>query len=132
MLEINPDVVLCLGLAADRNSVTPELVAINYYHSLEPDCDGQIVQEKKLHPAGPPAYFSSIPAREIAQAISNTGVPSKVSTTAGTYVCNQTMYELAKRIDESSKKIPWGFIHVPSNLPQEDLRVAVTAAIEHL
>lgn len=130
LLEVNPDVVLCLGLAADRTHVTPELVAINYYHSQEPDNDGQVVLEKVLCPSGPPAYFSSLPAREIAEAINQKGIDAKVSTTAGTYVCNQTMYELAKRLEGSAKKVPWGFIHIPPDLSDSDLRLAVTTAIE--
>lgn len=132
MLETKPDAVLCLGLASDREQVTPELVAINYYHSLEPDNDGKVITETKICPDGPPAYFSSIPARQIAQAINAKGVPAKVSTTAGTYVCNQTMYELGKRMDGNPNKIPWGFIHVPANLDDQALRLAITTAIENL
>ncbi len=130
LLEVRPDAVLCLGLAADRAHITPELVAINYYHSQEQDNDGEIVLEKVLCDEGPPAYFSTLPARKISQAISELGIPSKVSTTAGTYVCNQTMYQLAKSLESFGKKIPWGFIHIPNNLSQADLNRALVKAIE--
>ena len=132
LLETRPDAVLCLGLAADRTEVTPELVAINYFHSKEADNDGEIVKETKLYAEGPPAYFSSVPARAIADAICQKGVPARVSTTAGTFVCNQTMYELGKRFEKSERKIPWGFIHVPGNLSKDQLKTAVTTAIELL
>lgn len=130
LLEVRPDAVLCLGLAADRKHITPELVAINYYHSQEEDNDGEIVLEKVLCGEGPPAYFSTLPARKMSQAIADSGIPCKVSTTAGTYVCNQTMYQLAKRLESFEKKVPWGFIHIPNTLDQETLSAALKKAIQ--
>lgn len=130
MLETRPDAVLGIGLAADRTEITPELVAINYFHSQEPDNDGETILERKLYPQGPPAYFCTFPARQIAEALQQKEIPARVSTTAGTFVCNQNMYELGKRFDNPDKKTPWGFIHVPANLTQDVLAEAVRTAVK--
>jgi len=41
------------------------------------------------------------------------GIPSHLSYTAGTYVCNDVMYSLLYMLDKKYKDIKGGFIHVP-------------------
>jgi pyroglutamyl-peptidase len=70
----------------------------------------------------------------MAAAIEKLGLPGTVSNTAGTFVCNDTLYTLLHHYRNSSVKV--GFIHVPQlpqqgspSLPLEDTLRAVTAAI---
>lgn len=41
------------------------------------------------------------------------GLAAEISNSAGTYVCNHTMYECLYRIEHSGLKTRAGFVHVP-------------------
>lgn len=137
-----PDAVLCLGQAGGRSSLTPERIAININDARLPDNDGQQPVDELIFRDGPDAYFSTLPVKAMAKAIHDTGVPSEVSNSAGTYVCNQTMYGLLYFINHEFPGIRGGFLHLPyyseqtagnpgkPGLPLEDLVKGVTAAIE--
>lgn len=43
----------------------------------------------------------------------NSGIPSSVSNTAGTFVCNHIMYGVLYAIDKRYHNMRGGFIHVP-------------------
>jgi pyroglutamyl-peptidase len=42
----------------------------------------------------------------------------RLSTTAGTYLCNATLYTLLSLIERTGRPIPCGFIHLPY-LPEQ-------------
>lgn len=109
--EMCADAVICLGQAAGRSEVTPEFVGINLRHASIPDNAGAQPQDMPVDPAGPAAYFSTLPVREMVQAISDLGIPAKVSYSAGTYVCNDVLYTLMHAL--SSGEVRAGFIHLP-------------------
>jgi len=111
--EHTPDVVIATGLANGRSSVTPERVAINLEDARIPDNAGDQPTERSIETSGPAAYWSGLPVAAISAAISGAGIPSSVSTTAGTYVCNSVMYRLLASVRGSG--VAAGFIHVPSS-----------------
>ena len=61
---------------------------------------------------GPVAYWSTLPIKAIVRALQQRGLPSSVSQTAGTFVCNHVFYSLMHEL-RGQKKIRGGFIHVP-------------------
>lgn len=126
----NPDAVLSLGLAADRIEITPELAAINFFHCEDPDNDGLVVRAKILFENEDKAYFSTIDVYKIVEELKSMKIPAKVSTSAGTYVCNQAMYLTGRELKRLNKDIPWGFIHIPPFLDQALLRKALTRVIQ--
>ncbi|SFH77838.1 Pyroglutamyl peptidase [Pisciglobus halotolerans] len=75
-------------------------------------------------------------------AVREAGIPSGVSNTAGTFVCNHIMYQVQYMIDKEFPNIKGGFIHVPFipeqviNKPGQpamsltDMTKGLTAAIE--
>ena len=136
--EMNPDFILCIGQAGGRAEVTPELVAINLRHASIPDNNGNQPKDEPIKAGAPAAYFSTIPARKIADAINAAGVPSKLSYSAGAYVCNDLLYTLLSHYENSNTKV--GFIHIPYSTEQEkspsmdmpDIIKALTEAIENL
>lgn len=136
--EINPDFILCIGQAGGRAEVTPELVAINLRHASIPDNNGSQPKDEPIKAGAPAAYFSTIPARKIADAINAAGVPSKLSYSAGAYVCNDLLYTLLSHYENSNTKV--GFIHIPYSTEQgkspsmdmPDIIKALTVAIENL
>ncbi len=116
--EHRPDVVLCIGQAGGRSGITPERVAINIMDAKSPDNAGNQPQDMPIEPDGPAAYFSTLPIREMVQAMNNAGIPASISNTAGTYVCNQLMYGLLHLQHTHYPNMRAGFIHVPC-LPEQ-------------
>lgn len=113
---LSPDGILCVGQAGGRAKITPELVAINLRHASIPDNAGARPQDTPIVPEGPDAYFSTLPARELARAIEAAGLPAALSYSAGAFVCNDLFYTLLHRYRQTKTLV--GFIHVPY-LPQQ-------------
>lgn len=136
--EIAPDVILCIGQAGGRNAITPELVGINLRHAAIPDNNGNQPIDEPIVAEGAAAYFSTLPVRSMAEAINAAGVTSRLSYSAGAYVCNEVLYTLLSHYHTSRTRI--GFIHVPyateqgkePAMPLESMVKALTVAIEHL
>lgn len=132
--EIQPDVILCIGQAGTRDAVTPERIAVNIRDARIPDNAGFQPGGEPVAPDGPAAYFSTVPVREMAQAIRDVGLPGRVSNSAGTFVCNDVLYSLLRRYHGTSVRV--GFIHVPwlpeqgaPSLPLEQTVRALETAI---
>lgn len=130
--EFNPNVVISFGLAADRNKVTPELVAINYQHSNTQDNAGMIRKFKKINPTGKESFFTTLPLENILRHLDKADIPASLSTTAGTYVCNTVMYSGLKKIQQDKRDCISGFIHIPNTLTTEQLKTALIACINSL
>lgn len=109
--EIKPDVILSIGQAGGRSAITPEKVAINLRHASIPDNAGNKPSDEPIVSGGETAYFSTLPVRRIAEAISASGITAQVSYTMGTYVCNDLTYILLSHFRDSETRV--GFIHVP-------------------
>lgn len=104
------DAVLCIGQAAGRSAVTPEMLAINLQYASIPDNDGNCPKDEPIE-GGKEAIFSAVPIRRIAETIKADGIPCEVSYSAGTYVCNDTYYRLLSFFEGTPVKV--GFIHLP-------------------
>lgn len=113
-----PDVVVCIGQAGGRFDITPERVAINVDDARIPDNEGNQPVDTPIFEDGAPAYFSSLPIKSITKAIKEAGLPSSISNSAGTFVCNHLMYGVLYTIDKKYKGMKGGFIHVPF-IPQQ-------------
>jgi len=113
ILSEDPDVVLSVGQAGGRFDVTPERVAINVDDARIPDNEGNQPHDKAIFEDGEPAYFSTLPVKAMVEAIRAEGLPSSLSNTAGTFVCNHIMYGVLYHISKMGKQIHAGFIHVP-------------------
>lgn len=135
--EMRPDVILCIGQAGGRAAITPEFVGINLRHASIPDNHGFQPQDAPILPGGACAYFSTLPVRKMADAITAAGIPAQVSYSAGAYVCNDLLYTLLSHFDGSGTRIC--FIHVPYSTDQgktpamdmQDIVKGLTVAIEN-
>lgn len=108
-----PDAVLCVGQAGGRAGITPERVAINIDDARIPDNAGNQPVDTPIFPDGAPAYFSSLPVKDMVRIIQEAGLPATISNTAGTYVCNHLMYGVLYHIDKFFPGMKGGFMHVP-------------------
>jgi pyroglutamyl-peptidase len=109
--ETKPDVILCIGQAGGRDAITPEMVGINLRHSASPDNNGYQPTDEPILQNGDKAYFSTLPVRRMAEAISASGISSRVSYSAGAYVCNDVLYTLLHHFENTPTRV--GFIHIP-------------------
>jgi pyroglutamyl-peptidase len=130
--EINPDLVLNLGLAGERFAITPEKVALNYIDSKNPDNAGNIIQNQKIKEDGENAYFTKIKWDEIIPLLKDQEVPCELSTSAGTYVCNQVSYLFNYEIEKNNMSCAQSFIHVPNNLDPSILEKALKTIIQSI
>lgn len=131
---IQPDRILCVGLAGGRDAVTPERIAVNIRDARIPDNRRIQPRGERVVPDGPAAYFSTVPVEAMAQAIRDANIPATVSNSAGTYVCNDVLYTLLHHYAGTAVQV--GFLHVPylpgqgnPCLPLEQTVAALTAAI---
>lgn len=107
-----PDFVLSIGQAGGRAEITPERVAINLNDARIPDNEGNQPIDEPVFPDGENAYFSTLPVKAMVEAIRKEGLPSSLSNSAGTYVCNHLMYGVLYYLDKRPS-MKAGFIHVP-------------------
>ena len=139
---LKPDAVICIGQAGGRTAVTPELYGVNLRSAKSPDNTGRICDGEKIVEGGPNKLETSFNARAIADALAASGIPSQVSESAGTYVCNDVLYSLMYKLQNT--QIPRGFIHVPFcleqikkhpgafALPLEDIIKAIHIAVDYV
>ena len=133
--QFAPDVVLMLGVATKRQVISYERVAINFDDSNKVDNEGKTNPGSPIRHDGPAAYFSTLPVKEMRDATLSAGLAAEISNSAGTYVCNHTMYECLYRIGHSGLKTRAGFVHVPQLKEDgarglDELVKAVNIAIE--
>ena len=113
IVRYQPNVVLCIGQAGGRTSLTPERVAINQDDARIPDNQGNQPIDTPIRLDGEAAYFSTLPIKAMVQAIKEVGLPATVSNTAGTFVCNHLMYQALYLADKKFPNVRAGFMHIP-------------------
>lgn len=113
-----PEVVLCTGEAQDRAALSMERIAVNLQDARLPDNDGAQPRDQPVIPGAPAAYFSTLPVREIVDALTAEGLPAELSNSAGTFVCNHVFYWLMHLAATRPCRLAAGFLHVPC-LPQQ-------------
>ncbi len=116
--EEQPTFIVGIGYAPGRTGVAVERVALNVLDFDHADNVGVIRKNDAIERGGPDARISTLPLDEIAQAWSDAGVPGYVSNSAGTFLCNQWLYESLGLTATHVPPIPVGFVHVPC-LPQQ-------------
>ncbi|MBU3087420.1 pyroglutamyl-peptidase I [Clostridium gasigenes] len=147
IIKHSPNIVISVGQAGGRFGVTPERVAINLDDARIKDNEGNQPIDVSIFEDGENAYFSSLPIKSMVFEMSEEGIPSSVSNTAGTFVCNHVMYGILYLTNKKYPGIKSGFIHVPyipsqvirkPNMPSmslEDickgLEISIKAAVEN-
>ena len=130
----DPGIIICTGVAAGRKEITPEMIAVNLRYAQIADNSGFQPFFERIDPTGPDGIFSSLPVREMSESVRQSGIPSSVSFTAGTYVCNDLFYLLMRRCRNNILR---GFIHVPPvgvldpETCSKGLSLCILTAIQH-
>src|SRR4029453_7160965 len=108
-----PSAVVHLGLAAGRARVALERVAGNVMDYEVADNAGYRAEGGPWAAGGPAAYFRTLPLAVILKALTDEGIPAYTSNTAGTYLCNQTLYWTLHAVRDQTRPPGVGFIHFP-------------------
>lgn len=126
--NFKPDLVLSLGVAAGRQDVNLERIAINCKSTSHHDNKGLKPKNLKINPQGPDGIFSNLNVDFLTEKITEDfmkeifNIPEiklTVSNTAGTYVCNALMYELFEHAKENNYLA--GFIHLPPKTDESSI-----------
>ncbi|HEY3068428.1 MAG TPA: hypothetical protein VGL09_21765 [Methylomirabilota bacterium] len=113
LADVDPVAVVHLGLAAGRSRVALERVAVNVMDYALPDTAGYEARDEACVPGGPAGYFSTLPLRPLLAALLAEGIPAYISETAGTYLCNQTLYGTLHAVAAGRHRAMAGFVHFP-------------------
>lgn len=113
-IEEHPvDAIICVGQAGGRAKISVEKVALNYMDGNIPDNGGYMPRSTPIYEDGADGYFSSIPVEKIVDHLKECNIPAAISLSAGSYVCNDTLYRLLYHCKKQNLSYQVGFIHVP-------------------
>jgi pyroglutamyl-peptidase len=115
--ELQPRVVVSVGLWPGEAMVRIERVGLNLADFEIPDNHGKMARDESLSGNGPAAKFATLPVRKIEEAMLAAGIPSRISNSAGTFLCNACLYGFLSAA-EKKQGIRCGFLHVPY-LPEQ-------------
>lgn len=111
--RLQPELIICTGLASGRQQVTPELVAVNWRMASAPDNAGRSYGGVRIDPNGPAARMTTLPVMKLVERVTAEEIPCSLSLSAGAYVCNDLYWSVLTRQEEDGG-CPALFVHVPS------------------
>ena len=111
--EDSPDLIICTGLAGGRSSIAMERVAVNVLDFDKPDNVGVMRSNDAIARGGAEARISNLPFERVLSAWTENGIPGYVSNSAGTYLCNQALYEVLALTENAVPPVIAGFVHFP-------------------
>lgn len=130
--EVSPAVVLSLGLWPGEAVIRLERIAINVADFEIPDNDGTVLADESLDGVDAAARLATLPVRGIQDALLEAGIPARLSSTAGTFLCNATLYDFLSAVEDSDKAVRCGFMHLPYVPDQVASIIAKTRAEQSL
>ncbi|MEA2782978.1 MAG: pyroglutamyl-peptidase [Rhodospirillaceae bacterium] len=118
MDELRPRVVISVGLWPGEPMIRLERIAINLADFEIPDNAGAFVTDLPITGNGAAAMMATLPLRGVEAALLHAGIPARISSTAGTFLCNATLYSTLSHAENQSPRPLAGFVHVPY-LPEQ-------------
>ena len=109
--EVNPDLVLMIGLAGGRKNVTLEYMGVNVDSATIPDNKGEEIIFNEIVKDGPLSYKTNIDTVSLYNKLKDRRFA--ISYHAGTYVCNDIYYRTLDYIYRNNLSIKCGFVHLP-------------------
>jgi pyroglutamyl-peptidase len=116
--EHRPAVVVCTGLWPGEPVIRIERVAVNRASFEMPDNDGQRPLDDLVERDGPVARAVTLPVGKIIASLRSKGIPARTSDTAGTFLCNTSLYRALGACGRLGTGARCGFVHLPY-LPQQ-------------
>jgi pyroglutamyl-peptidase len=131
--SFNPDVMIAMGLGADRKAIELELIAQNKIHAQIRDNLGEKPEHQVINPKGPLSYLSTLPLAGMEGVLKKNGLPVKISNNAGTFVCNYIFYKMME--DNQDTERLCGFIHFPplkEDMTMDELKRVIELILNYL
>lgn len=116
--EVKPDIVISLGLWPGEAVIRLERIGINVADFEIPDNEGTLLTDMPVSHNSAVAELATLPIRPIRDALLDAGIPARLSATAGTFLCNATLYTTLTHAATKARPPLTGFIHVPY-LPEQ-------------
>ena len=123
--QFQPDVIISMGQAAEGDKIRLERLAINMMDSAKGDNDGYIPDEDLIYPEAPLALKTALPVKPLCADCINAGLLTKVSNSAGLYVCNRIYFEALRHTTNSL------FVHIPKNMDVEIAKQTINQLIKY-
>jgi pyroglutamyl-peptidase len=111
--EHRPVLVVSTGLWPGEPVVRLERVAVNRASFEMPDNDGERPLDDCVDEYGPVARAVTLPVARIVASLRAKGIPARTSDTAGTFLCNTTLYRALGACERLGTGARCGFVHLP-------------------
>jgi len=111
--DLEPRAVISLGLWPGEAMIRIERIGINVADFEIADNEGLVVTDREVMGDGQAARLASLPLRAIETALLEAGIPARLSSTAGTFLCNACLYTFLEAMEARPQRALCGFIHVP-------------------
>jgi pyroglutamyl-peptidase len=122
--EFQPNIVISLGLWPGEATIRLERFAANLADFEIPDNDGALADDAIISDGSPTALAVTLPVRQIEQQLLAKGIPARLSSTAGTFLCNATLFAFLATAQRKYPRMLCGFIHLPY-LPLQVARLMI-------
>jgi pyroglutamyl-peptidase len=116
--ELTPRLAIGLGLWPGESVIRLERIGINVADFEIPDNEGTFLTDVPVSGNDAPGRLATLPLRGIETALLQAGIPARISSTAGTFLCNAALYTLLSHTEALASKPLAGFIHLPY-LPEQ-------------
>lgn len=119
--ECGADVVICVGVAASRDRISLERIAVNLIDARIPDNAGATPVDVPVVAGAPLARPTRLPVKRGAARVREAGIQVELSLSAGSFVCNTLFYATLEALPA---EVSVGFVHVP---PLRDIALSEQA-----
>jgi len=126
--DINPDLIIMLGLAPNASSIRLETLAINLQY--DPYVPHPYLNLKRIDTKGPFFVKSTLDIRSSYELIHDHDIPVDISFSAGWYLCNTVFYVTNQFILQKQLGIPAGFVHIPQLIQDNPNGLSLETMIE--
>lgn len=116
--DLNPRVVVSIGLWPGEPTIRLERFGVNVADFEIPDNEGAFLTDAPVNANGATAARATLPLRAIEADLLAAGIPARLSATAGTFLCNATLYTILQLAQSLRPQALAGFVHVPY-LPEQ-------------
>jgi len=123
--QFQPDMIFSMGQTAEGDKIRLERLAINMMDSAKGDNDGYIPDEEIICSEAPLALKTALHVKQLCADCINAGLPTKVSNSAGLYVCNRIYFEALRHTTNSL------FVHIPKNMDVETAKQTINQLIKY-
>ena len=123
--QFQPDMIFSMGQTAEGDKIRLERLAINMMDSAKGDNDGYIPDEEIICSEAPLALKTALSVKQLCADCINAGLPTKVSNSAGLYVCNRIYFEALRHTTNSL------FVHIPKNMDVEIAKQTINQLIKY-